>query len=140
MLNRFRFDSDHNDITFYFFIILANILLILVNILKMVKYNFYTTIKQNGGHHNVDKTCQIKGFLIKNGEWFSIIDVRWLPNLCGAGGEASFAPSGKSSCWLKYLPHKKCLINPCQFNCESSKLKIYCETIFSKVDESSTLN
>ena len=24
--------------------------------------------------------------------WFSIIDVFWLPNLCGASGDASFAP------------------------------------------------
>ena len=34
--------------------------------------------------------------------YFSIINVFWLLNLCGAGGDPSFAPSGKSS-WYKFI-------------------------------------
>ena len=52
----------------------------------------FNVIMQNDGHHTLIRLFKIKGFLIKNGEWFSIIDVFWLPNLCGVGGDASFAP------------------------------------------------
>ena len=42
----------------------------------------FITIKQDDEHHVLVR--QIKGFLIKNSEWFSIIDVFCLTNLCRA--------------------------------------------------------
>ena len=41
--------------------------------------------------------------------YFSIINVFWLLNLCGAGGDASFAPRGKSSlCGCFVSRHSVC--------------------------------
>ena len=63
---------------------------ILVTIIKMIGCSFqYYKAKRWASY--VDKTCQIKGVLIRNGEWFSLIQVFWLLNLCEARGDASFA-------------------------------------------------